>query len=177
MLQGLQTLCFVYWTWNSWIRRNLNLPMTNPESGISPAESTDSLVRYSSCAPTSDENHSYKNIKVGTVTESLPQGAVSSSSQKAQPQGTVLPGTFLHYNITRFWNAHLSRVLTLGAAHIVKKILHISLFGRMQCQKISDLLLCSTKPSEIIWWFEDVLEKSFSSIIAVILESEEVNLS
>lgn len=176
MLQGLQTPHFVYWTWNSWTRSNLNLPMTNPESGISPAESTDSLVHYSSRAPTSDENHSFKNIEVGTVTESFPQGAVSSSSQKVQPQGTVLPGTFLHYNITRFWNAHLSRVLTPGAAYIVKKILHISLWQNAVPENFRPFL-CSTKPSEIIWWFEDILEKSFSSIIAVVLESEEVNLS
>lgn len=77
--------------------------MTDPESGISPVESTAPLVHYSS------SEHQLlmktpltKIIEVGTLTESIPQGAVSSSSQKAQPQGTVLPGTFLHYNITRF---------------------------------------------------------------------------
>lgn len=47
------------------------------ESGIRPVGSTASVVHYSSCASTSDENPSYKNIKVGTLTEPFPQGAVS----------------------------------------------------------------------------------------------------
>lgn len=160
ILQGLQTLHFVYWTWNSWTQSSLNLPMTDPESGISPDESTVSLVHYSSCAPTSDEDPSYKNIKVGTLTESFPQGAVSSSSQKAQPPGTVLPGTFLHYNITRFWNAHLSRALKPVAAYIVKKTLDISLWQTAVPENFRPFL-CSTRPSEIriIWWFVGILEK------------------
>ena len=46
--------------------------MTDPESGTSPVESTASLVHYSSSAPASDENPSYKNSNVGTLTESFP---------------------------------------------------------------------------------------------------------
>lgn len=119
-----------------------------------------------------------KNIEVGTLTESFPQGAVSSSSQKAQLQGTLLPGTFLHYIITRCWNAHSSRVLKPVAAYSVKKTLRISLWQTAVPENVSPFL-CSTKPSETrtIWRFEDILEKSFSAIIAVILGSEEVNLS
>lgn len=159
VVQGLQTLQFACWTWNSWTQSNLSLPMTDPESGISPVESTASLVHYSS------SEHQLlmktpltKIIKVGTLTESFPQGAVSSFSQKAQPEGTVLPGTFLHYNITRFWNARSSRVLKPVAAYIVKKALRISLWQAAAPENFRPFL-CSTKPSEIrtIRWFEDIL--------------------
>lgn len=64
------------------------------------------------------------------------------------------------------------------AAYIIKKTLHFFLCQTAVPENFRPFLH-STKPSEvrIIWWFEDILEKSFSSILAVILESEEVNLS
>lgn len=145
ILQDLQMLHFVCWLWSSWTQSNSRLPTTDPESGLRLAESTVSLVHYFSSAWTSDENLSYKNIQVDTLEESFLQGAVSSSSQKAQPQGTVLPGTFLLY-FTGFWNAHWSGLLKLVAACIVKKTLHISLWQTAVPENFIPLY-CSTKTS------------------------------
>lgn len=145
ILQDLQMLHFVCWLWSSWTQNNSRLPTTDPESGLRLAESTVSLVHYFSSAWTYDENLSYKNIQVDTLEESFLQGAVSSSSQKTQPQGTVLPGTFLYY-FTGFWNARWSGLLKLLAACIVKKTLHISLWQTAVPENFIPLC-CSTKTS------------------------------